>query len=148
MKNFQPGLVAGALVVALIVAAAGVLADLPLATLGAVLIFVALRIFRVGDLRAIYRFDRVEFTVALATLGTVVVIGVGPGVLLAVLLSILYRTWRSARPRDALLGRLPGTTVWWPLGERPDAVPCRASWPTGSTRPSIRQRDPFSRPGA
>ena len=122
-RSQVPGLVAGALVVVLIVAAAGALADLPLATLGAVLIFVALRIFRVGDLRAIYRFDRVEFAVALATLGTVVIIGVGPGVLLAVLLSILYRTWRSARPRDALLGRLPGTTVWWPLGERPDAVP-------------------------
>ncbi len=120
-RSQVPGLVAAALVVALIVAAAGALADLPLATLGAVLIYVALRIFRVGELRAIYRFDKAEFGVALATLGTVVVLGVGPGVLLAILLSILYRTWRSSRPRDALLGRLPGTTVWWALQERPDA---------------------------
>ena len=121
-RSQVPGLVAGALVVVLVVAAAGALADLPLATLGAVLIFVALRIVRVGDLRAIYRFDPVEFVVAVATLGTVVALGVGPGVLLAVLLSILYRTWRSARPRDALLGRLPGTTVWWPVKERADAM--------------------------
>ena len=105
----------------LLVAAAGALADLPLATLGAVLIYVALRIFRAHDLHAIYSFDKVEFGVAVATLGTVVVFGVGPGILLAIMLSILYRTWRSARPRDALLGRLPGTTVWWALKERPDA---------------------------
>jgi len=59
--------------------------------------------------------------VAVATLGTVVLFGVGPGILLAIVLSILYRTWRSARPRDALLGRVPGTTVWWALKERPDA---------------------------
>jgi high affinity sulfate transporter 1 len=120
-RSQVPGLAAGFVVVVLIVAAAGLLADLPLATLGAVLIYVALRILRVRELRAIYRFDKVEFAVSMATLGTVVVLGVGPGVLVAVLLSILYRTWRSARPRDALLGRLPGTTVWWPLRERPDA---------------------------
>jgi len=120
-RSQVPGLVAGAVVVALIVAAAGALADLPFATLGAVLVYVALRILRVGELRAIYRFDRVEFGLSLITLGTVVVLGVGPGVLLAVLFSILYRTWRSARPRDALLGRLPGTTVWWPVRERRDA---------------------------
>ena len=121
-RSQVPGLVAALAVVALLVAAAGALADLPLATLGAVLIYVALRILRVSELRAIYRFDKIEFGVSMATMGTVVVLGVGPGVLVAVLLSILYRTWRSARPRDALLGRLPGTTVWWPLRERPDAA--------------------------
>ena len=120
-RSQVPGLVAAAIVVVLIVVAAGALADLPLATLGAVLIYVALRIFRVADLRAIYRFDKAEFGVAIATLGTVVAFGVGPGVLLAVMLSILYRTWRSSRPRDAQLGRLPGTTVWWALQERRDA---------------------------
>jgi len=120
-RSQVPSLVAAAIVVALIVAAAGLLADLPLATLGAVLIYIALRIFRTRDLHAIYSFDKVEFGVAVATLGTVVLFGVGPGILLAILLSILYRTWRSARPRDALLGRVPGTTVWWALKERPDA---------------------------
>ncbi len=37
---------------------AGVLKDLPLATLAGVLVFVATRIFHVQDLRAIRRFDR------------------------------------------------------------------------------------------
>ena len=120
-RSQVPGLAAAAIVVVLLVAAAGALTDLPLATLGAVLTYVALRIFRAHDLHAIYDFDKVEFGVAVATLGTVVLFGVGPGILLAIVLSILYRTWRSARPRDALLGRVPGTTVWWALKERPDA---------------------------
>ncbi len=120
-RSQVPGLAAAAIVVVLIVAAAGLLTDLPYATLGAVLIYVALRIFRVHDLHAIYGFDKVEFGVAVATLGTVVFFGVGPGILLAIMLSILYRTWRSARPRDALLGRVRGTTVWWSRSENPDA---------------------------
>ncbi len=119
-RSQVPGLTAGALVVVLIVAAEGALADLPQATLGAVLIYVALRILRLRDLEAVFRFDKVEFAVAMATLATVVFLGVGPGILLATLLSILYRTWRSARPRDAVLGRVAGTTVWWPLNERSD----------------------------
>ncbi len=119
-RSQVPGLVAGAIVVALVVAAKGILSDLPEATLGAVLIYVALRILRLRDLEAVYRFDKIEFGVAMATLATVVFLGVGPGILLAALLSILYRTWRSARPRDAVLGRVDGTTVWWPLTERPD----------------------------
>ena len=133
-RSQVPGLAAAAIVVVLLVAAAGLLTDLPLATLGAVLIYVALRIFRAHDLHAIYVFDKVEFGVAVATLGTVVFFGVGPGILLAIMLSILYRTWRSARPRDALLGRVPGTTVWWASRSAPTPRPCPASWPTGSTR--------------
>jgi MFS superfamily sulfate permease-like transporter len=119
-RSQVPGIVAAATIVILLVAAASLLADLPQATLGAVLIYVALRIFRVHDLAAILRFDRGEFGVAMVTLAVVVVLGVGPGILLAVLLAILDRTWRSAHPHDAVLGRVPGTTVWWSLKERPD----------------------------
>ena len=54
------GLVAAAALIALI-PAAGLLKDVPLATLAAVLIFVATRIFHVRDLLAIARFDRFEF---------------------------------------------------------------------------------------
>lgn len=119
-RSQVPGLAAAAIVALVLVAAAGALRDLPDATLGAVLILVAVRFVRVRDLADIWRFDRVEFAVALATAATVAFIGVGPGILVAVSLAILDRTWRSARPRDALLGRVPGTTVWWPLSERPD----------------------------
>ena len=45
--------------------AAGLLTDVPLATLAAVLIFVATRIFHAKDLLAIMRFSLWEFALAL-----------------------------------------------------------------------------------
>src|ERR1019366_8058526 len=92
----------------LLVPAAGLLKDVPLATLAAVLIFVATRIFHVGDLRAIARFDRFELGLALITLLTVALVGVEQGIGVAVGLAILDRTRLSARPQLHVLGRIPG----------------------------------------
>ena len=108
------GLGAAAVVIAL-VPAAGLLKDVPLATLAAVLIFVAARIFRVHDLRAIARFDRVELALALVTLLTVALVGVEQGIGVAVGLAILDRTRLSARPQLHVLGRIPDSTSWVPL---------------------------------
>jgi len=108
------GLAAAAVVIALI-PAAGLLKDVPLATLAAVLIFVATRIFRVHDLRAIARFDRFELGLALVTLLTVALVGVEQGIGVAVGLAILDRTRLSARPQLHVLGRIQGSTSWVPL---------------------------------
>jgi SulP family sulfate permease len=115
------GLAAAAAVIALI-PAAGLLKDVPLATLAAVLIFIATRIFRVHDLRAIARFDRIELGLAVVTLLTVALVGVEQGIGVAVGLAILDRTRLSARPQMHLLGRIPGSTSWVPLSVNSGAV--------------------------
>jgi high affinity sulfate transporter 1 len=119
------GLAAAAVVVVLVVPAAGLLKDVPLATLAAILIFVATRLFHVGQLVSVFRFDRTEFGLAIVTLLTVAFVGVEQGIGVAVVLAILDRTWRSARPRSYILGKIPGTTSWAPLGHvsRPVPVP-------------------------
>jgi high affinity sulfate transporter 1 len=109
-------LAAGAVV--LLVPAAGLLTDVPLATLAAVLIYVATRIFRVRDLLAVLRFDLFEFGLAVVTLLTVALVGVEQGIAVAVGLAILDRTRRSARPTVYVLGRIPGTTSWVPMAHR------------------------------
>ena len=108
------GLGAAAAMVGL-VPALGLLRDLPQATLAAVLLYVATRIFRVADLVRILRFDPWEFALALVTLGVVAVVGVEQGIAVAVGLAILDRTRRSARPQALVLGRIPGTTSWDPV---------------------------------
>lgn len=108
------GLAAAAAVV-LLVPAAGLLKDVPVATLAGVLIFVAARIFRVGDLISISRFDYFEFGLAVVTLLAVALVGVEQGIGVAVGLAILDRTRLSARPQMHVLGRIPGTTSWTPL---------------------------------
>ena len=105
--------------------AAGLLKDVPVATLAAILIFVATRLFHVGQLASVFRFDRWEFGLAIVTLLTVAFVGVEQGIGVAVGLAILDRTRRSARPRSYVLGKIPGTTSWEPMGspQGPETVP-------------------------
>ena len=101
------------------------LANVPLAMLGATLMFIATKLFRTGELRQILHFDRTEFSLAAATLVVVALVGIEQGVLLAIVLSLADRTWRSARPQDAVLGREPGTDHWIPIdvGRPTEQVP-------------------------
>ena len=111
------------LVVALVATAP--LADLPEAMLAATLVFIATKLFRVGELRTILRFDRVEFALAAVTLLVVALVGIEQGVAVAIVLSLADRTRRTARPRDAVLGREPGTDHWIPadIGRPTEQVP-------------------------
>jgi high affinity sulfate transporter 1 len=116
-KSQVASLVAAAGTIAVVAFATGVLANLPQATLGAILIFVATRLLHVGDLRAIRRFDRVEFGLAMLTLAVVGFLGIEEGVVVALVLSLVDRTRLAARPRDTVLQREIGTDHWIP----PDA---------------------------
>ena len=105
------GLVAG--LGALIVAPfASIAHSIPLAALAGVLLFVAGQLIKVGQLRAIWRTSRVEFSLAVLTVLGVLLLGVEIGLALAVGLAILDQTWRSAHPRTIELGRRRDTTSW------------------------------------
>jgi sulfate permease, SulP family len=106
--------IAAAVVLAVVLAATAPLANLPQAMLAAMLVFIATKLFRAGQLRAILRFDRIEFALSAVTLLAVAVVGIEQGVVLAMILSLADRTRRSARPPDAILGRAPGTDHWIP----------------------------------
>jgi sulfate permease, SulP family len=119
------GVVAAALVFVVVLAATGLLKDLPEATLGAILLFIAARLFRAGDLKSILRYDRLEFGLAIATLLAVSLFGIETGVVVALVLSLADRTRRTARPSGAILGREPGTEHWIPpdVGRPTEQVP-------------------------
>jgi MFS superfamily sulfate permease-like transporter len=86
--------------------------SIPLAALAGVLLFVAGRLIKIGQLRAIWFTSRVEFLLALLTTLGVLLLGVEIGLALAVGLAILDQTWRSAHPKMIELGRRHGTTSW------------------------------------
>ena len=90
---------------------------IPLAALAGVLLFVAGRLIKIGQLRAILRINPIEFSLALITGLGVVFLGVEIGLAMAVGLAILDQTWRSARPRMVEIGRRKGTTSWEPVDE-------------------------------
>ena len=106
------GLVAAGAVVLVLLVATGLLKDLPEAALGAILMFVGSKLFHVRVLRSIFRFNVVEFALAIITLAVVVFVGIEQGVVTAALLALAQRTRLAARPRDTVLGREPGTDHW------------------------------------
>lgn len=118
------GVVAVALVVA-VLAAGGIVKDVPDAALAGILLYVAARLFRVKELVQVLQFDRLEFLIAVVTIAVVGLVGVEQGVATAVVLALAERTRMAARPRGSVLGREPGTDHWIPvdIGRATEQVP-------------------------
>lgn len=118
-------IVAALVVIVVVLVATGLLKDLPKATLGAILVFVATRLFRVAVFRQILAFSRWEFGVAALTGLIVAFVGIEQGVVVAMVLALADRTRRAARPVDSVLGREVGTDHWIPtdIGSPTEGVP-------------------------
>lgn len=100
-----------------------IIENLPSATLSAVLIYIAIRIFRVDQMRATKHYTKRAFSLMLFSLIGTVLLGIVYGVLFAVLISFIYQASRTARPELLRLGRSKQGT-WLPLtDERATAVP-------------------------
>ena len=98
-----------------------VLAAFPNAALGAVVVFAALRLIDVAELRRIARFRRSELAIALSTTVGVLVFGVLVGIGVAIGLSILDLLRRVARPHDGVLGYVPGVPGMHDVDDYPHA---------------------------
>ena len=109
------------LVLLTLVAAGPLLASFPKAALGALVIFAAVRLIDIAEIRRIARFRRSELL--LAALTTVAVLGLGVlyGVLVAVGLSIVDLLRRVARPHDSILGYVPGISGMHDVDDYPMA---------------------------
>jgi SulP family sulfate permease len=118
-------IVGAAVALVVVVFATGLLKDLPMATLGAILMFVATRLLRLNEIHRIFRFDRWEFGLTVSTAAAVALLGIEYGVVIAMLLSLADRTRRSARAPGTVMGRLPTTDHWIPdnIGRATEHVP-------------------------
>ena len=107
-------LTAVALMIALAVLAAGLTAYVPHAALAGILVYIALRIFRFGEMIRIYRRGGLEILLVAASAGLVIALPIETGMLLAIVLSFMHSLYIVARPYCVELARVPGSTVWWP----------------------------------
>jgi MFS superfamily sulfate permease-like transporter len=114
-----------ALMIGLAVLAAGLIAYVPHAALSGILVYIALKIFRLGEMIRIYRRAGWEIMLVVASCGLVVALPIESGMLLAIVLSFVHSLYAVARPYCAELARVPGSTVWWPPGrdEKSEHVP-------------------------
>lgn len=94
---------------------------LPFTALAAILISASIGLFDLGSLRRYYRVSRPEFRHAVVAMLGVMTVGVLGGVLIAVGLAILRLLILASKPRDALLGVVPGTDHFVNLASEPRA---------------------------
>jgi len=121
------GLAAVAIVIAVLAFGASLLSRIPNAALGGVLLFVALRIVRVGQIVAVYRQSFGEFLLIVATAAAIIVLPIEQGVGIGIALSLLHGIWSTTRARVLIFERVPGTSIWWPAspnlpGEREPGI--------------------------
>jgi sulfate permease, SulP family len=107
-------LTAVALMIALAFMASGLMAYVPDAALAGILVYIALRIFRLGEMIRIYRRGGREILQVAASGGLVVALPIESGMLLAIAMSFVHSLYLVARPHCVELARVPGSTVWWP----------------------------------
>ncbi|WP_298257088.1 SulP family inorganic anion transporter [Bradyrhizobium sp.] len=112
------GLAAIAIVVALLAFGTSLLHRIPNAALGGVLLFVALRIIRLGQIIAVCRQSFGEFLLILATAAGIIILPIEQGVGIGIALSLLHGIWTTTRARVQPLERVPGTSIWWPVSPK------------------------------
>jgi len=115
-------LVALAGVIATLLFLGPVLSSFPMAALGSVVIYAAVRLIDVPEWRRIGRFRRSELVLAGATATSVLVFGVLAGIGIAVALSLLDLIRRMAHPHDGVLGYVPGYAGMHDVDDYPQAV--------------------------
>jgi SulP family sulfate permease len=108
------GLTAAVIVIALLAFGANLLSRIPNAALGGILLFVVLRIVRLGQIVAIFRQSPAEFTLIVATAAAIIVLPIEQGVGIGIALSLLHGIWSTTRARVLIFERVPKTSIWWP----------------------------------
>jgi sulfate permease, SulP family len=103
------GLVAAAMVLAVVLFFSHLLSALPQPVLAAVVLVAVAGLLQVSVLRRLWRSDRREFVAALAALLGVLGSGLLRGVMIGAIISLLQLLHRAATPHVAVLGRIPGT---------------------------------------
>lgn len=96
--------------------------NLPDTILAAIVLFVIRGLVNLPHFKRIYNFNRIEFTIAVTTLLSILVFGALQGIVIGVILSIMGLLKNMYNPHIAILGRIPGTNQYLDIKRRPEAL--------------------------
>jgi MFS superfamily sulfate permease-like transporter len=114
--------VSGILAVMTLLVLMPLFANLPEATLAAIVIMAMVGLDQTAKLKKAMKFSRTEFALGMVCFSGVLTLGVLQGVGLGVVLSLLVLIKRACRPGTAVLGRVPGERTYYrDIRRRPDA---------------------------
>jgi SulP family sulfate permease len=96
---------------------------LPKAVLAAIIMTAVFQLIDMEMIKRLWKIERSELVMLLLTFAATLVLGIIQGIAIGVVASLLWFVTRQTRPHMAVLGRLPGTTVYRKLERFPDAIP-------------------------
>jgi SulP family sulfate permease len=94
-----------------------VLKFVPTVALASILIVAGVRLIELREYRLLFRVAQRDFWLAVAVAAGVLVVGVIPGIVIGVTISLIHVLVRLARPMDAVLRPVPGTGRYHDLGD-------------------------------
>lgn len=103
------GAIAAFLILLVVLFLSHLLKSLPQPVLAAVVLVAVAGLFKLSVLKELWRTDRPEFFIAIASLLGVLGSGLLRGVMIGAIISLVHLIRRVSRPHVALLGRIPGT---------------------------------------
>jgi MFS superfamily sulfate permease-like transporter len=120
-KTQVTGLVGAAAITVMLLLVPGLLRDLPQPTLAAVVIVAALSLADIPGTVRLFRHRRTEFSLSMAAFLGVTLLGVLPGIAVAVGLSVANVFFQLWWPYQAVLGRVPGLAGYHDVSSYPQA---------------------------
>jgi len=99
----------------------GYLTFLPVSTLSAIIISAAIGLFNLKYLKKLYYVSRSEFVLAVITSLSVITIGVLPGVLIALGITLIRLIAKVSKPHGVILGKMDGYRNYMDISEYKDA---------------------------
>ena len=120
-KSQLTGLVGALIIAVMLVALPSLFAQLPQATLAAVVITAAISLADIPATRRLLLQRRTDFAISMTAFLGVVLLGVLPGIVVAVVISVANVFRRVWWPYDATLGRVPGLAGLHDTSQHPDA---------------------------
>jgi high affinity sulfate transporter 1 len=120
-KSQLTGIAAALLVLLMLLFLPGLVNDLPMSVLAAVIIVAAASLLEIPGLKRIYANRKSEFVVAVVCFLGVALVGVLEGIVIAVILSIFQIFVRAWQPHSAVLGRPENVDGYHDLERYPDA---------------------------
>ncbi len=119
-KTQLTGVMAGALVLAMLLFVPGMVRNMPQPALAAIVITASISLFDVKALRRLFKMRRSEFYLALICALGVILVGVLEGIVIAVGVAIFQFFERSWRPYSAVLGEPEEVDGYHDLSRYPD----------------------------
>ena len=95
---------------------------LPNAVLAAIIASAVIGLVDLAEARHLWKVSRPDLAMMGLTFAATLAIGIEEGILVGVAASLLLFVWRMSKPHVAVLGRLPGTTVYRNVARHPDAA--------------------------